>query len=63
MKFKVNDQCIGCGSCEYHCPKVFQVIDDTYAVAIEGEVPEDCIDDALIAVENCPASAIEIIED
>ena len=63
MRFKVNDQCIACGSCEYHCPKVFTVVDDVIAVAIDEDVDAKYIDDAMEAVENCPANAIEVIDD
>ena len=41
MKYKVNDECIGCGMCEATCPEVFSLTDEGVAKAIEDEVPAD----------------------
>ncbi len=58
MKFKVNpNDCIGCGACEAECPEVFQLDDDISTVVVD-DVPEDLVDSALAAEENCPADAI-----
>jgi ferredoxin len=63
MKFVVNDSCIGCGSCEYHCPSVFTVVNDEKAEAVDKVIiDEKTIKEAMEAVDNCPTSAIEVIE-
>ncbi len=36
MKFKVNENCIGCGLCANTCPDVFSMADEGSAVAIES---------------------------
>ena len=59
MKYFVNDGCIGCGLCEGTCPEVFSMSDAGVAVAIDGEVPENCLETAAEAKDGCPVSAIE----
>ena len=59
MKYFVNDGCIGCGLCAGTCPDVFSMSDDGVAVAIDMDVPEDSLETAVEAKDNCPASAIE----
>ena len=59
MKYFVNDGCIGCGLCAGTCPNVFSMSDDGVAVAIETDVPEEALDSASEAKDNCPVSAIE----
>ena len=59
MKYRVNDTCIGCGLCAATCPEVFSMSDDGVAVAIEPEVPEEALESAAEAKENCPVEAIE----
>ena len=59
MKYYVNSNCIGCGLCAGTCPDVFSLSDDGVAVAIETDVPEDALDSAAEAKDNCPAGAIE----
>ncbi len=56
-KTKVNeDLCIGCGTCESICPKVFKVEDGKSHV-----IADDCEDcDCQSAVDSCPVSAISI---
>lgn len=39
MKYRVNENCIGCGLCAATCPEVFSMSDESVAVAIETEVP------------------------
>ena len=63
MKFKVNENCIGCELCEGTCPAVFHMTDAGVAEAIPDEVPTDEEANALAAMEGCPASAIEKVED
>ncbi len=59
MKYFVNDGCIGCGLCAGTCPDVFSMSDDGVAVTIDMDVPEDFLETAAEAKDNCPASAIE----
>ena len=40
-------------------PDVFSMSDDGVAVAIDMDVPEDFLETAAEAKDNCPASAIE----
>jgi ferredoxin len=56
-KPKVNEElCIGCGTCEALCPKVFRLEDGKSHVIIE-----DCQDcDCQEVVDSCPVSAISI---
>ena len=62
MRYFVNDGCIGCGLCAGTCPDVFSMSDDGVAVAIDMDVPEDSLETAAEAMDNCPASAIEEAE-
>ncbi|MDD5859205.1 MAG: ferredoxin [Eubacteriales bacterium] len=59
MKYKVNDECIGCGMCEATCPEVFSLTDEGVAKAIEDEVPADAEASAAEAKDSCPVGAIE----
>lgn len=60
MKPKINqDLCIGCGTCESLCPKVFKVEDGKSHV-----IAEDCGDcDCQSVAGSCPVSAISIEEE
>ena len=58
MKYRVNEECIGCGLCAGTCPEVFSM-GDGVAVAIETDVPEEAIDSAAEAKDGCPVGAIE----
>lgn len=59
MKFRVNENCIGCGLCAASCPTVFTMNDDNVAIAPEGDVNPDSEDQASEAADACPVSAIE----
>ncbi len=59
MRFRVNENCIGCGLCEATCPNVFHLKDEGFAEAIAQDVNEADLDAAMEAMNNCPVSAIE----
>ena len=59
MKFKVNENCIGCSLCESTCPEVFHMTDAGVAEAIASDVAAEVEGTAQEALEGCPASAIE----
>lgn len=61
MKYKVNENCIGCGMCVNTCPEVFTMSDTGQAVAIESEVPAENLADAENAAHGCPVDAIEAV--
>jgi len=55
-----KDICIGCGVCPGVCPEVFQMDDDGKAKAIESEIPENLVDSAKDAADQCPVDAITV---
>jgi ferredoxin len=59
MKFKVNENCIGCGLCAGSCPEVFHMTDAGVAEAILTDVSTELEGSASEALSNCPAGAIE----
>lgn len=59
MKAYVDpDICIGCGLCTSIASEVYHMNDDEKAEALAGDVPEDEVDNAKNAIEECPVSAI-----
>lgn len=67
MKVKVNEEnCIACGYCVRICDKVFELIDSENGTV--SHVKVDTVDDAdkeavVEAIESCPTSAIEEVEE
>lgn len=59
MKYRVNENCIGCGMCETICPIVFKVTDEGFAVAIDEAVADEYLASAAEAMDSCPVGAIE----
>jgi len=63
MKYRVNENCIGCGSCvSLTDSKVFDFNDEGTAEFIVDTVPTELEEDAKNAKENCPVSAIEEVK-
>lgn len=58
MKYFVNENCIGCGTCNSICPEVFHMKEDGFAEAIVDDV-EDLKALADEAMNTCPVEAIE----
>ncbi len=71
-KVRVNkDECIGCTVCATLCPDVFVMGDDGKSEIVEqfrttspaeGEIPENLLDCAKTAADQCPAQAITVEE-
>ncbi len=54
MTIKVDeDKCIGCGSCESICGKIFDVRGGKAKVKVQKELP--CVNQA---IQSCPVQAI-----
>jgi ferredoxin len=63
MKVAVDeDLCVGTGNCVDTCPEVFELVDGVSHVKVDV-VPKDMEKQAKQAVEECPVSAIEIVEE
>ena len=63
MKYRVNEDCIGCGMCEATCPEVFSMTDEGVAVAIDEEVADEYKQAAAEAKDGCPVGVIEEVEE
>jgi len=59
MRYKVNENCIGCGLCAGTCPEVFTLTDEGVARASGEDVQGETDSLAQEAAQNCPVSAIE----
>jgi ferredoxin len=57
--------CIGCGTCEEICPDVFEVGDDgfSHVIAIGPEATCAAAGCCEEAAEECPVSAISLVDD
>ena len=63
MKAKVNEKCIGCGSCVAITEnQIFDFNDEGLANCVMKEIEDDNKELAKTAAENCPTGAIEIEE-
>ena len=61
MKALVDeDSCRGHGICWTICPEVFELTDDGYAIAAQGDVPPAREAAVRSAVGSCPEHAITI---
>ncbi len=62
MKIFVDpDKCQGHSRCYAIAPELFTVDDYGMATAIEGEVPDELVESARLAIANCPEFAISEI--
>ena len=62
MKVEIDPEvCTGCGLCTETCPEVFDMQGEL-AVAKTGVVPAEAEEPCRRAVEECPVSAILIID-
>lgn len=52
--------CIGCELCPSVAPDIFRMDDDGLAVAEDFEIPEELIDSAKDAEDQCPVEAITV---
>jgi ferredoxin len=61
MKAIVDKEgCISCGLCVEVCPEVFRIGDDSLAEAYTDPIPEEALESAVEAQENCPVSVITV---
>lgn len=63
MKIKVNDTCIGCGACANIAEDIFEINEEGISQTKVDVVPADKEDEAREAIESCPVSAIEEINE
>jgi len=54
-----KDACIGCGLCEQVAPDIYEMQDDK-AVAKVDDIPEDKLEEAKNAADQCPVNAIVV---
>ena len=62
MKAKVNENCIGCGTCIAMCEKVFKFNDDGFAEAKDEILTEKEVEEVKNTIQMCPVEAISIEE-
>jgi len=53
MVIKINETCIGCGTCSAICSEVFEMSGPKAKVKAQKDLP--CVDEA---IDACPVSAI-----
>ena len=63
MKLTVDrDACQGHNRCYAAFPGLFEVDDEGKAYVTVGELTDESLNDARVAVDNCPERAIHIVE-
>lgn len=62
MKAKVNENCIGCGTCITMCENVFKFNDDGFAEAKDEILTEKEVEEVNNTIQMCPVEAISIEE-
>lgn len=61
MKVKVNENCIGCGSCiSLTDSKIFEYNDDVLATCIKDNITKDEEEIVKQAIDYCPTQAIVV---
>ena len=65
MRVVVNlDKCLGYANCVVNAPDVFEIPDDQIVVRLlQSNPPEELRTEVEQAVLDCPAHAIELVED
>lgn len=63
MKAKVNENCIGCGSCIAMCEEVFEFNDNGFAEAKDKELTDEEKEMVNNIILMCPVEAIFIEEE
>ena len=63
MKAKVNENCIGCGSCIAMCEEVFEFNDNGFAEAKDKELTDEEKEMVNNIIIMCPVEAISIEEE
>jgi len=53
MAIKINDACIGCGTCSSVCSEIFEMKGAKAVVKVQKDIP--CVKEA---IESCPVNAI-----
>lgn len=56
-----HDICVGNAMCETYAPKVFVLNDDRQSSVADSNA--DTVENILEAAENCPVSAIKVVDD
>ncbi|MDP3135121.1 MAG: ferredoxin [Burkholderiaceae bacterium] len=64
MKIRIDlERCKGHQACLRAAPQVFRINDEGFSQLANGDtVPPDMYEDVLIAADNCPEFAIEILD-
>jgi ferredoxin len=55
-----HQRCTGHGRCYTLAPDLFESDDEGYGQPLLSEVPEELVDQARLAVSNCPERAITL---
>lgn len=63
MKAKVNENCIGCGSCIAMCEEVFEFNDNGFAEAKDKELTDEEKEMVNNIILMCPVEAISVKEE
>ena len=63
MKAKVNENCIGCGSCIAMCEEVFEFNDNGFAEAKDKELNDEEKEMVNNIILMCPVEAISVEEE
>jgi ferredoxin len=58
-----RDKCLGSGQCAYMQPELFQMGDDNQPIVLNEHPEGRLIAMAQDAIHQCPAQAIELIDD